>query len=77
MAEKEKVRNLYRKCFIQGFGAGLHRKFVVDVVYVFLNSLLADKKLSCDLFVKITSGKEIKYFIFPGGKQLSCFRAFL
>ena len=67
LAEKEKVRNLSGKCFVQGFGAGLHMKFVVDAVYVFLNRLLADKKLSCDLFVKITPGKKVKNLIFPGG----------
>ena len=77
MAEKEKVRNLSGKCFVQGFGSVLHMKLVVDAVYVFLNRLLADKKLSCDLFVKITPGKEIKNFIFPGGKQLNRFSVFL
>ena len=69
--------NLSGKCFVQGFGAVLHMKFVVDAVYVFLNRLLADKKLSCDFFVKIAPGKEIKNLIFPGGKQLNGFRVFL
>ena len=71
LPEKEKGGNLPGKCFVQGFGAGLHMKFVVDAVYVFLNRLLADKKLGGDLFVKITPGKEIKNFIFPGGKQFN------
>ena len=77
LTEKQKVGNLPGKCFVQGFGAGLHMKFVVDAVYVFLNRLLADKKLGCDLFVKIASGKEIKNFIFPAGKQFSRFIVFL
>ena len=76
LAEKEKSGNLSGKCFVQGFGAVLHMKFIVDAVYVFLNRLFADIKLSCDLFVKKTPGKEIKNFIFPGGKQLNRFRAF-
>ena len=75
--KNENVGNLPGKCFIQCFGAVLHMKFVVDAVYVFLNRLLADKKLSCDLFVKITPGKEIKNFIFPGGKQFNRYSMFL
>ena len=56
------MRFLFGKCFVQGFGAGLHMKFVVDAVYVFLDRLLADKELSCDLFVKITlSGNILLY----------------
>ena len=53
LAEKEKVRFLFGKYFVQGFAAGLHMKFVVDAVYVFLGRLLADIMLSCDLLVKI------------------------
>jgi hypothetical protein len=77
LAGKEKVGNLSGKCLVQGFRSGLHMKLVVDAVYVLLNRLLADKKLGCDLFVKIAPGKEIKNFIFPARQQLSRFSVFL
>ena len=43
LRQSQRSGNLPWKCFVQGFGAVLHMKFVVDAVNVFLNRLLADK----------------------------------
>ena len=75
--ENGQAGNLPGKCFVQGFGAGLHMKFVVDAVNVFFNRFLADKEFRGNFFVKVPFGKKIKYFRFAFREQFNRFRAFI